>query len=135
MAEKPLFIPLCTAPYEAFECGGKRHELRLYGPRWNEKTCRIGREVLLSKGYGPKYRLRGAIRSFEHKPAIELCSTHRIAVLTHFGTLDKDIAMVGIDVWCPGCQGTGEFSDGSQLCPRCKGSGCLNPKAKESANG
>jgi len=54
---KPIFIPLKTEYYEAFEDGSKTEELRLYGPRWNEKTCTVGRQVILSKGYGKYARL------------------------------------------------------------------------------
>lgn len=44
----PLFIPLKTEFYEGFLRGDKREEYRVHGPRWNEKTCRIGREAVLS---------------------------------------------------------------------------------------
>jgi hypothetical protein len=36
---KPVFIPLKTKNYEAFESGKKHSEFRIYGPRWDEKTC------------------------------------------------------------------------------------------------
>ena len=45
-----LFIPLKTAYFEAFRAGTKTVEFRLYGPRWNERTCPVGRSVVLSKG-------------------------------------------------------------------------------------
>lgn len=48
----PLFIPLRTEWYEAFERGDKDTEYRAYGPRWNEKTCYQGRRATLAKGYG-----------------------------------------------------------------------------------
>lgn len=60
----PLFIPLKTEFYEGFLRGDKREEYRVHGPRWNEKTCRIGREVILSKGYGKQNRVRGVIVGF-----------------------------------------------------------------------
>lgn len=62
---KPLFIPLKTEFFEAFEAGTKTHEFRPYGPRWNERTCSIGREVVLSHGYGKQRRRRGVIVGFE----------------------------------------------------------------------
>ena len=62
---KPLFIPLKTEFFEAFENGTKDTEYRLYGPRWNERTCVVGREVVLSHGYGNKRRLRGIVAGFE----------------------------------------------------------------------
>ena len=61
---KPLFIPLKAEYFEAFERGEKKEEYRIYGPRWNEKTCAIGRAVVLSYGYGKKRRLRGVVVSF-----------------------------------------------------------------------
>ena len=65
MSIKPLFIPLKTKYYEAFEQGRKDEEYRLYGSRWNEKTCYIGRAVTLSKGYGKQNRLKGTITGFQ----------------------------------------------------------------------
>jgi hypothetical protein len=64
MAEKDLFIPLRTEWFRQFEAGAKRHEYRAYGPRWNEKTCRVGRRATISHGYSGK-RLRGTVNSFE----------------------------------------------------------------------
>lgn len=71
--EKPLFIPLCREWFERFERGEKTTEYRVYGPRWNERTCRIGRPVVLSMGYGKARRLHGKITrfcsvEFEHLP-------------------------------------------------------------------
>ena len=63
--EKPLFIPLKTKYYEAFCDGTKTVEYRKYGSRWNEKHCRVGRAVTISKGYGKKYRRSGVIVGFE----------------------------------------------------------------------
>jgi len=42
----------------------KKFEYRTYGPRWNEKTCAIGRQVTLSLGYGKSRRLSGIVESF-----------------------------------------------------------------------
>lgn len=58
---KPLFIPLKAEFFDAFEAGTKDEEYRKYGPRWNEKTCPVGRKVTLSYGYGKKRRLSGEI--------------------------------------------------------------------------
>jgi hypothetical protein len=63
---KPLFIPLYTEFYEEFKNGTKNIEFRAYGPRWNEKTCVVGRPVVLSKGYGKQNRLNGVVADFEH---------------------------------------------------------------------
>lgn len=62
---KPLFIPLKREFFAAFERGEKDTEYRIYGPRWNEVTCAIGREVVLSCGYGKHRRLRGRVVGFE----------------------------------------------------------------------
>lgn len=64
-AEKPVFIPLRREWYELFARRAKTSEYRPYGPRWNEKTCRIGRRVTLSLGYGKARRLHGVIIGFE----------------------------------------------------------------------
>jgi hypothetical protein len=60
----PLFIPLKTSFYNAFDNGTKTIEYRRYGPRWNERTCPVGRPVILSKGYGKAHRLTGIITAF-----------------------------------------------------------------------
>ena len=59
-----LFIPLKKEFFEAFERGPKTEEFRKYGPGWNERTCVIGRPVVLSCGYGKARRIRGVIQSF-----------------------------------------------------------------------
>ena len=65
IASTDLFVPLRREWFEAFEKGHKTFEYRPYGPRWNERTCAIGRRVTLSLGYGKQRRLRGTIVSFE----------------------------------------------------------------------
>lgn len=69
---KPLFIPLKREYFEAFERGEKHVEYRPFGPRWNRRTCEIGRRVVLSLGYGKRRRLNGVVTNFhvELDPAI-----------------------------------------------------------------
>ena len=62
-ATKPLFVPLKGEYFDAFASGAKNTEYRLYGKRWNERTCRIGRAVTLSRGYSGA-RLRGHVSDF-----------------------------------------------------------------------
>ncbi len=62
---KPLFIPLTTHWFNQFADGTKTTELRIYGPRWNERTCTIGRAVTISHGYGKARRLHGTIVGFD----------------------------------------------------------------------
>lgn len=57
---RPLFIPLRRKYFEAFETGGKRVEWRSYGQRWNERTCAIGRSIVLSLGYNGR-RIQGYV--------------------------------------------------------------------------
>lgn len=60
----PLFIPLKREYFEAFERGEKIEEFRPYGHRWNEHTCPVGRQVVLSLGYGKQRRLFGRVVGF-----------------------------------------------------------------------
>jgi hypothetical protein len=92
---KPLFIPLITKFYEAFERGDKTTELRMYGQRWNEKTCYVGREVILSKGYGKKHRLEGIIVDVETSAAHDL-HDHKEALLRCFGHLNYRVIVIHI---------------------------------------
>jgi len=64
--EAPLFIPLKTKYYEAFERGEKDTEYRPRNDRWNATTCRIGRPVVLARGYGKTHRLYGEIVGFSY---------------------------------------------------------------------
>lgn len=48
---KPLFVPLKTEYFRAFERGEKQEEYRVHGPRWNRTTCTPGRPAVLSHGY------------------------------------------------------------------------------------
>lgn len=59
--EKPLFIPLKREYFEAFRDGRKTTEYRRAGVRWNSTTCRVGRRVVLSLGYGKQHRLTGVV--------------------------------------------------------------------------
>ena len=56
-----LFIPLKREFFEGFAARLKRCEYRKYGPRWNERTCFVGRPVVLSLGYGKQNRIEGVI--------------------------------------------------------------------------
>ena len=93
-----LFVPLITRYYDAFERGEKNEELRLYGPRWNENTCIVGREVILSKGYGKKPRLRGTIWKFKRQHGRTFGSTYKAAILDRYKTLDVWIAVISINL-------------------------------------
>lgn len=62
--EKPLFIPLKREFFEAFKAGEKIEEFRPEGPRWNARTCRVGRRVVLSLGYGKRDRLSGRVAAY-----------------------------------------------------------------------
>lgn len=98
---KPLFIPLKTVYYKAFADGTKREELRLYGPRWNHGTCKVGREVVISKGYGKHNRMRGRIWKFKKQRGYLFGSIYKATILKVFGTLDVDIACISItDLRC-----------------------------------
>ncbi len=94
--EKPLFIPLQGKWFDAFAAGTKRDELRLYGPRWNERTCREGRNVVLSRGYGKAHRLAGRVWKFKRQSGHLFGSTYRAAIQEVFGTLDVEIAVISI---------------------------------------
>lgn len=59
--EKPLFIPLKAEFFDAFERGDKTDEYRRRSDRFNLGTCRVGRRVILSRGYGKARRLSGVI--------------------------------------------------------------------------
>jgi len=96
IAKKPLFIPLRSEHYESFKAGKKSEELRLYGQRWNERTCTVGRGVVLSKGYGKKDRMTGEIWKFKRQYGTTFGSTYRAAILSCYGTLDVWIACISI---------------------------------------
>jgi hypothetical protein len=95
MGETALFIPLKTKWFEAFSSGEKITELRPYGKRWNEKTCRVSRAVVLSKGYGKKHRLYGRVTSFRRMPFAELNAADKAATLEVYGN-EIDIAQIGV---------------------------------------
>ena len=69
---------------------------RAYGPRWNERTCQVGRDVVLSKGYGKQNRMAGKISRFKKQHGSLFGGGYRAAILDVFGTLDIDIACISI---------------------------------------
>ncbi len=95
---KPLFIPLRGEFWDAFADGVKKDELRRYGPRWNESVCRIGRPVVLSRGYGRRHRLNGRIRAFKKQHGSTFGSTYKASIERIYGTLDLYIACIGIEL-------------------------------------
>lgn len=92
--EKPLFIPLMSEYWYAVRNGEKFDELRLYGARWNEKTCRVGRKATLSKGYGKQHRISAVVSQFMKIDARCLNEERQGNILRIFGTLDKPIAQI-----------------------------------------
>ncbi|MDT8383007.1 MAG: hypothetical protein RRB22_01175 [Gammaproteobacteria bacterium] len=94
---RPLFLPLYTQYFNAYKDGSKTGELRLYGPRWNEKTCTVGREVVLSKGYGKQARMIGKVCFFAKVYGQHLNPENKKAVQAMYGTLDVLIAFIGIE--------------------------------------
>lgn len=98
MNEKPLFVPLKAEFFEAFAAGTKQDELRRYGPRWNERTCPVGRPVVLSRGYGKAQRLTGCVRAFKRQHGSTFGSTYRASIERLYGTLDVWIACIGIEL-------------------------------------
>lgn len=84
--QRPLFIPLKTEHFRAFEDGSKTEEYRLYGRGWNERTCTVGRPATLSHGYSGK-RLRAVVTGFDH----------RMMTTETYGR-DRDIAVIRLSV-------------------------------------
>jgi hypothetical protein len=96
VVEKPLFIPLKGEYFDAFRDGEKDTEFRVYGARWNERTCTIGRSVVLSRGYGKSSRLTGVVAQFERLQARSLNGLQRIAWIKCYGSLELDVAAIKI---------------------------------------
>lgn len=99
---KPLFIPLKREYFDAFERGEKDTEYRIWGPRWNERVCIMGRDVVLSCGYGKHRRLEGVIREF-NKATIGTSRAGEILRGLVNGTMEDSavVAEIGIDVRRP----------------------------------
>lgn len=96
MTEKPLFIPLKAVYFDRFASGEKSEELRRWGPRWNMNTCRPGREVVLSRGYGKQRRLRALIGQYTHMPGYKQPAEYHDAIVDCFGSLDADIVRISL---------------------------------------
>ena len=88
--EKPLFIPLRREYFEAFKAGDKIEEFRPEGPRWNARTCRIGRPVVLSLGYGKGERLAGRVAGYSARKEPTQTDAWR-RVLVHY-RVEIDVA-------------------------------------------
>lgn len=95
---KPLFIPLKSCYFDLFLQRVKTDELRKYGARWNENTCRVGRDVTLSKGYGKQHRVKGTVRAFKKQHGKSFGSRYRKSIADCFGTTDLWIAVISIDL-------------------------------------
>lgn len=95
---KPLFIPLNSQDFLAFEAGTKRTAFRRCGPRFNEKTCQVGREVVVAKGYSKQVRLDGVIIQFKRITGSMLDSSNHASILAEFGTLQTWLVCVQIEI-------------------------------------
>lgn len=91
----PLFVPLKTLFFDAFAARTKDTEFRPYGPRWNEKTCPVGRLVTLSHGYGKKRRLSGVVVDFDRSPEPTLTDAWRAC----YGDRGGDAACIRIALY------------------------------------
>lgn len=98
---KALFIPLKTEFYDDFANSSKTEELRLYGKRWNEKTCQPGRDIVLSKGYGKHALLKGKIYKFKKQHASLFGATYQAEIKKVYGTIDIEIACISINELSP----------------------------------
>jgi hypothetical protein len=67
---KALFIPLAGHWFDALACGAKSVEYRRAGPRWNARTCAVGRRVVLSRGYSGA-RLTGVVTHYHEVPCFK----------------------------------------------------------------
>ena len=94
--EKPIFIPLKTKYFELFKSGVKVSELRPYGKRWNEKTCRVGRAVTLSKGYGKHERLTTKVTRFRRTTPDQL-GAYQNDWIAIYGEDSDDVAEIFLD--------------------------------------
>ena len=90
----PLFIPLKSLHYDRFAEGVKTKEYRRYGKRWNERTCRVGRAVVLSRGYGTQDRLHGRIDGFGKIRARQLDGHSQRALMDLFGHEEIDSMVI-----------------------------------------
>ena len=88
---KPLFIPLKKPYFLAFADGSKRAEYRVYGPRWNERTCWPGRLATLSCGYSGA-RISARVASFR---TVVSCESE--ALVEFFGK-GITLAVIGMDL-------------------------------------
>jgi len=89
-----MFIPLRGKFYDEFEAGTKTTEYRPYNGRFNERTCRPGRAVVLSRGYGKSRRLRGEIVSFR----VEKNPKHLPGWVECYGSVEKKAACIEIKI-------------------------------------
>ncbi len=96
---KPLFIPLKTEYYRAFERGDKDTEYRLYGGPWTERQCAVGRRVNIRRGYSTKDNLYGVVREFAAIPLGDVSDGPAWAALCELypkATPETLIACIGI---------------------------------------
>ncbi len=98
---KPLFIPLKTEYYRAFEGGGKDTEYRLHGGPWTESQCVVGRSVNIRRGYSTPDNLYGVVKSFHAIPLYRIQGGMlRLAIKACYpkATADTLIACIGIEL-------------------------------------
>ena len=85
---KNLFVPLKTEFYDKIKSGEKLEEFRLYGSKWNEKTCALGRGITFSKGYGKHERMYGTVTGYSDQTLSSLDDKNEKAILSCYGKIE-----------------------------------------------
>lgn len=93
---KPLFVALKTKFYEQFKYGLKRYELRKLNSNFNAQTCKIGKAVILSKGYGNHERLGCYITSYKEVNGSDLPLNMQKSAREVYGTATLRFAIIGL---------------------------------------
>ena len=109
--ETALFVPLVRQHFDDFKSGAKKEEFRSFGPRWNRTTCRIGRKVVLSLGYGKGNRLTGRVTSLRIGSRVTTVINARPEWKAIYGEARREVIAIGITLDPLPCDDCGDVPD------------------------
>lgn len=90
-----MFLPLKSVYFEAFVSGTKTTERRMYGVRWNEKTCTPGRQITISRGYSGD-RITGTVAAFRRTWGTKLAPDVQAEILKCYGSAEIWVAEIDV---------------------------------------
>ena len=96
--EDELEIKVFEKYFEQWIDRKKKYEMRIYGEKWNEKTCRVGKKAIIRCGSKGLSSVSGVISGFSVVEACDLPQSDQDTIKEIWGTIDLTMACIEINI-------------------------------------